>query len=94
MLVFVLALTSSVFINYQDIGDGSTLRIIFSIVNSFLVLVSVGIFELRQIMTLKLDYLKSFWNINDILLLISALVNSALEITWLIYVKHENSKKR
>jgi hypothetical protein len=50
------------------------------IANACLTVISVGTFEVRQMITQGTEYLSSFWNINDILVFCFAIVVAFLEI--------------
>jgi hypothetical protein len=50
------------------------------IANACLTVISIGTFEVRQMLTQGTGYLSSFWNINDILVFCFAIVVAFLEI--------------
>lgn len=54
---------------------------------------SVGIFETRQIIESGIDYLKSMWNINDILLFLSTCALLVMEVLYLRILYAEDDKE-
>jgi hypothetical protein len=60
------------------------------IANACLTVISVGTFEVRQMLTQGTEYLSSFWNINDILVFCFAIVMAFLEIHNVRTAVYEN----
>ena len=64
------------------------IRFAICLINSILILLSVGSFESRQFMTQKLNYFKSVWNLNDLLLIVSVLCITIVEIFYIKEAKY------
>lgn len=80
-----MILVSSCFLVTADPHEAlnSKTRVGLTTINALIVCASVGIFETRQILFSGLDYLKSMWNINDILLFLSTCALLAMEVLYL-----------
>jgi len=80
---FVLSLLSSALMNFDENADAENYdraRIIICAVNALLAIFAIGAFEVRQMIVKKLEYFKSIWNLNDILVLISSVLVLVLEV--------------
>jgi hypothetical protein len=85
---FGLILISSTFLNLsEDEKLGSDIRSILSLFNVVLIIISVGAFEARQLLSSGLKYFHSLWNLNDFLFFCMALVVPVLEIHYNIYLR-------
>jgi hypothetical protein len=84
---FVLILISSVCLNLSDEKIGSDVRAVLSMINVVLIIISVGVFEARQLIKSGLSYFKSLWNINDFLFFCVGLALPILEILYNIYLR-------
>jgi hypothetical protein len=77
---FALILISSSCLNLSDDKIGSDVRFSLSLLNAVLIILSVGAFELRQLVTSGLKYFKSLWNINDFMFFCLAMAVPVIEI--------------
>ena len=65
----------------------SKIRFPMCVVLALIVVLSVGIFEFRQMITLKLEYFRSAWNYNDWIFIISIISLAVLEYIYLYDLK-------
>jgi hypothetical protein len=88
---FVLTLCAASCTN--DFGgsepDGDLVRTILMTINAVLVLISVGAFEFRQIVTQGAKYLNSFWNVNDVLVFFLTTIIAILEFIYYTTVEYD-----
>ena len=89
--MFTLILTAAAFTNYDDPIIGDKARVIIMCFNAVLTLTTIGVFELRQLLTQGLNYFQSFWNFNDMIVFILALALAAFEINFVVFVEKEFS---
>jgi hypothetical protein len=82
LIMFTAIATSACFMNTElvSIDKNDRIRMVIMIANACLTVISVGTFEVRQMITQGTEYLSSFWNINDILVFCFAIVVASLEI--------------
>ena len=72
---------------------------VICIINTIIIWVFVGGFELRQLFKLKSAYFSSFWNYNDIAMLILSITLCVFEIhftkdaTSLLHTEHREMAK-
>lgn len=64
--MFALIGACAILTNYSDPVVGDKARFICCLANAGLTIISVGVFELRQLITQGLAYFESFWNFNDL----------------------------
>lgn len=81
--MFVLSLVSSALLNFKDetkADDFDKARVAFMAINALLAVLSIGGFEARQMMVERDTYFKSFWNYNDLSVLIFSILVFVLEV--------------
>jgi len=83
---FVLSLVSSSLMNYDENDDYQKYdkaRVVICAFNALLAVVAIGAFEIRQIIVERAAYFKSFWNYNDIAVLVTSILVLIMEISVL-----------
>jgi len=95
LIMFTAIVTSACFMNTEvisiDLND--RIRMYIMIANACLTVISVGTFEVRQMLTQGTEYLNSFWNINDILVFCFAIAVAFLEIHNVRTAVYENEAR-
>lgn len=92
--MFVLILSAAALTNYDNVKVGDHVRVVVISLNALLTLVTVGVFELRQLLIQRWAYFKSFWNFNDLVVFILAIGVAVLEIYFLATSDDEEDSRR
>jgi len=91
LTMFILIGACAILTNYSDPVVGDKARLYCCLANVVLTLISVGIFELRQLVTQGLAYFNSFWNFNDLAVFCLAIAVAVVEINYNFFLSAEEA---